>query len=32
MFALLEAVWRYGTAPINGISINIGVSVSEIPS
>ncbi len=32
MFALLEAVWRYGTAPINGMSINIGTSVSEIPS
>lgn len=32
MFALLEVVWRYGTASVNGIQFNLGLSVAEIPS
>jgi len=32
MFALLEVGWRYGTAPINAIQFNMGLSVSQIPS
>jgi hypothetical protein len=32
LFALLETVWRYGTAPINQFAINIGLNQSEIPA
>jgi len=32
LFNLLETVWRYGTAPINQVKVNLGLAQSEIPA
>tara|TARA_R110000868_G_scaffold79256_21_gene225658 strand:+ start:5643 stop:6245 length:603 start_codon:yes stop_codon:yes gene_type:complete len=32
LFNLLETVWRYGTAPINQVQVNLGLAQSEIPA
>lgn len=34
MFALLDAIWRYGTAPVRGLSINfvVGLALPEVPA